>query len=88
MIVRLVTSAIFWLNNFTPSEPGAGLSNTQGPIKLVLGTAMDYKKVLRLYPGKYVQAHQEDAPQNTIDIYQSVRAIVLGPQYNLQGGYF
>ena len=32
--------------------------------------------------------HQEDEPQNTISIHQTVGAIDLGPQYNLQGGYF
>ena len=32
--------------------------------------------------------HQEDEPQNTIAIHQTVDAIYLGPQYNLQGGYF
>ena len=32
--------------------------------------------------------HQEDEPRNTIDINRTVSAIALGPQYNLQGGYF
>ena len=32
--------------------------------------------------------HQEDEPRNTIDINRNVGAIALGPQYNLQGGYF
>ena len=32
--------------------------------------------------------HQEDEPQNTTDIDRTVGAIALGPQYNLQGGYF
>ena len=32
--------------------------------------------------------HQEDEPRNTIDINRTVGAISLGPQYNLQGGYF
>ena len=32
--------------------------------------------------------HQEDEPQNTIAIDRTVGAIDLGPQYNLQGGYF
>ena len=49
---------------------------------------MDYKKVFHLYPGKYVQVHQEAEPRNTIDIDQTVGAIVLGPQYNLHGGFF
>ena len=37
MIVHLVSSAIFWLNVFPLSKPGAGLSNTKGPRQLVLG---------------------------------------------------
>ena len=32
--------------------------------------------------------HQEDEPQNTMVIDRTVGAIILGPQYNLQGGYF
>ena len=32
--------------------------------------------------------HQEDEPRNTIAIGRTVGAISLGPQYNLQGGYF
>ena len=32
--------------------------------------------------------HQEDEPRNTIDIDRIIGAIALGPQYNLQGGYF
>ena len=46
------------------------------------------KKVFRIQPGEYVQVHQEDEPRNTIDINRTVSAISLGPQYNLQGGYF
>ena len=49
---------------------------------------MYYNKVFRLNPYKYVHAHQEDELQNTINIDQTVVAIVLGPQYNLQGGCF
>ena len=32
--------------------------------------------------------HQEDEPRNTTAIDRTVDAIALGPQYNLQGGYF
>ena len=32
--------------------------------------------------------HQEDEPLNTISIDRTFGAIALGPQYNLQGGYF
>ena len=88
MIVHLVPSAIFWINAFPPSTPGSGLSDTKGPGQIILGNTVDYKKVYRLQPGKYVQLHQEDEPQNTIDIDRTVGAITLGPQYNLQGGYF
>ena len=45
MIFHLVASASFFLNDFPPSKPGAGLSNTKGPRKIVVGTVVDYKKV-------------------------------------------
>ena len=88
VIVHIVASAIFWINAFPPSTPGAGLSDTKCPVKLIFGSTVDYKKVCRLQPGEYVEVHQEDEPQNTIDIDQNVGAIALGPQQNLQGGYF
>ena len=40
MIFHSVATAIFWLNDFTPSKPGTGLSNTKGPGKLFLGTVI------------------------------------------------
>ena len=88
MIVNLVAYAIFWLNKFPPSTPGAGMSDTKVPRQLILGNTVKYKKVCRLHPGEYVQVHQEDEPRNTIAIDRTVRAIALGPQYNHQGGYF
>ena len=88
MKVHLVDSAIFWINSFPPSTPGAGLSDTKGPGQLILGNTVDYKKFCHLQPGEYVQVHQEDESRNTIDIERTVGAIALGPQYNLQGGYF
>ena len=51
MIVHPVASAIFWINTFPSSTPGAGLSNTKGPGKLILVNTVDYKKVCRLQPG-------------------------------------
>ena len=57
MIVHLVASAIFWINAFPPSTPGAGLSDTKGPRQLILGNTVDYKKVCRLQPGEYVQVY-------------------------------
>ena len=87
MIVYLVSSAIFWLNEFPPRTPGAGPSETKGPGQLIFGYTADYKKVFRLHPGEYVQVHQEDEPRNTIDINRTVGTIALVPQYNLQGGY-
>ena len=59
-----------------------------GPGQLIFGNTVDYKNVCRLQPGEYVQVHQEDEPLNTIDINRTVGEIALGPQYNLQGGYF
>ena len=82
-----VASDIFWLNVFPPSTPGAELSDTKGPGKLILGNMADYKKVCRLQPGEYVQVHQEDEPRNKISIDRTVGAIYLGTQYNHQGGY-
>ena len=88
MIVHLVASAIFWPNAFPPSTPGAGLSDTKGTGKLILGNTVDYQTFCRLQTGEYVQVHQEYEPRNTIAIDRTVGAIALGPQYNLQGGYF
>ena len=88
MTVHLVASTIFGINAFPPSKPGAGLSDTKSPGQINLGKTVDYKEVCRLHPGEYVQVHQEDELQKRIDIDQNVDAIYLGPQYNLQGGYF
>ena len=88
MIVYLVVTAIFWLNSFPLSKLGAGLFDTKGSGQLVFGTVIEYKKVFCLKLGEYFQVHQEDESRNTIDIDQTVTAIVLGPHYNLQGGYF
>ena len=63
------------------------MSDMKGPRQLVLGTVVGYKKFCLLHTGEYVQVHQEDEPCNTVYIYQTVNAIVLGPQYNLQGGH-
>ena len=49
---------------------------------------MEYKKFFRLHPVTCVQVQQEDEPRNTIDIDWPVVEMFLGPQYNLQGGYF
>ena len=62
MIVHIVASAIFWLNKFPPSTPGAELPDKKGPGQLILGNRVNYKKVFFLQPGKYVQVHQEDEP--------------------------
>ena len=75
------------MNVFSPYKTGTVLSEIKGPGKLVLGTTVEYKKVFRLQPGKYVQVNQYDEPRNTIDKYWTVGAIVLGPQYNIYGGY-
>ena len=64
------------------------MSDTKGPGQLILGNTVDYKNGCRLQPGEYVQVHQEDEPRNIIAIDRAVGAISLGPQYNLQGGYF
>ena len=88
MIVNLVASDIFWLNAFPTSTPGVGLSDTKFSGQLILGKTVDCKNVCRLQTGEYFQVHQEDEPRNTISIDRTVGAISLGPQYNLQGGFF
>ena len=71
----------------SPSTSGAGLSDTKGLGKIVLGNTVNYKKICRLQSGEYVQLHQEDEPRNTIAIDRTVGEIALGTQFNLQGGY-
>ena len=85
MIFHLVVTAILWINDFPPSKPGAGLSNTKGPVIVFLGTVVYHKKVCHIELGKYYQVHQEDESWNANNIYQTVVAIFLVPQYNLQG---
>ena len=41
MIVYLVAYAIFWLNAFPPSTPGAGMSDTKFPGQLIIGNIVD-----------------------------------------------
>ena len=77
----------FLLDDFPPTKPGAGLSNTKGSGKLAPGTSVYYKFFCLLHTGEYIQVYQEDGPRNTIDVDLTVREIVLGPQYNLQGGF-
>ena len=88
MVVHIIATDIVWLDAFTLLKSGTRLSNTKGLRQLVLDTVVDYKNFSRLQPVKYDQVHQEDGPQNTIDIDQTVGAIIIGPQYNLQRGYF
>ena len=57
MIVHIFASDIFCINEFTLSTPCAGLSDTKGLGKVVPGSIVNYKKVCRLHPGEYVQAH-------------------------------
>ena len=64
------------------------MSEKKGLGQLILGNVVKYKKVYRLQSGEYFQVHQEDETRNTIAINRTVSAIALGPQYNLQGGYF
>ena len=71
----------FGLNDFPPSKFGAVMSNTKGPGQLILVTIVNYNRFWRLRTGKYFQENQEDEPRKTIDMYQTFRATVLGPQY-------
>ena len=78
LIIRhLVVSAIFWINEFPLSIPGAGLSDTKGPGQLILVNTVNYKNVFRLQPGEYFQVHQEDEPRNKISMDRNVGAIAL-----------
>ena len=79
MIVHLVASTIFWIDAHPSSAPDTVPPDIKVPGQLLLRTVVKYKKVFRLYPGEYVQVHQEDEPRNMIDINQTVRAIFLGP---------
>ena len=88
MIIHLVVNAIFWINVFPPSKSGAGLSNNKRHGQLFLITVVDHKNLFCLQPGEYDQVHQDYEPENTIDVDQKVGAIILGPKYNLQNGYF
>ena len=51
VVVHIVSSSIFWLNEFIPSTPGAGLPEKKGHRKLVLVTMVDQKKVFCLQTG-------------------------------------
>ena len=62
MILNLFASAIFGLNAFLQSTPGAGMSEKKGTRQLILGNTVNCKKFCRLQPGEYVQVHQEDEP--------------------------
>ena len=64
------------------------MSDKKGPRQLILGNTVYYKTFCCLQLGECFQVHQEDEPQKTIAIDRAVSAIALGPQYNLQGGYF
>ena len=77
VIVHLVASAIFWLDLFPSSTPGAGLLYTKGTEQLILANTINYKMVCRLHPGEHFQVHQEDEPRNTIAIDRNVGAISL-----------
>ena len=41
MMVHIFATTMFWLNDFPPSKPGTGLSDTNGPGQLILGTIAD-----------------------------------------------
>ena len=75
MIVHLVASTIFWINAFTPSTPGAGLSDKKGPGQIILGNMVHYKNVCRLHPGEHVQVHQEYEPTRLL----STRLLAQSP---------
>ena len=60
----------------------------KAPDNSSLELSWNTQKVFFLQLGEYIQVHQEDELRNTISIYWTVVAIVLGPQYNFQGGFF
>ena len=87
IINYIVTTAIFWINDSPPSKYGLVLSNTKAPGQIVLITLVDYKNIFHLQTVEYVQVHQQDESQKTIDIDRTFGEIVLDPQNNLQDGY-
>jgi hypothetical protein len=70
--------------NFFPVK--GGVSETLSPNKILSGESLDYNKHLVLPFSKYVQVHEEYAPQNS-QIACTKGAIALGPSDNLQGGH-
>jgi hypothetical protein len=56
LIVQIVSTCIFWLNIYPPTD---GVSRNINPRKLVTGVKIDYKKHIRAEFGEYVQVHKE-----------------------------
>ena len=88
MIVHIFASVIFCINEPPPINNWCRTVRHKRPRKTCPWNCVQLQEILHLQSGKYVQVHQEYEPRNTIDIDQTVGAIILGPQFNIRGGYF
>ena len=84
LTVNSVLQSAMWLNMFPRKE---GVSNTISPHGIIRGRQLDYKVHCRLPFGAYCEVHDEPSPSNTSKS-RTTGAIALGPNGNLQGGYF
>ena len=82
LIVEMINNCAFWLNMF----PAKGGDTNVSLSTLMTGVKLDYVKHCRLPFGSYVQVHDEPIPTNS-PTTRKIRAITLGPNGNLQGGY-
>lgn len=82
MLVELISSSVFWLNNFPPTR---GIGSLSSPCTLVTGLDVDFKKHCQLKYGKYVQTHEEH--DNSLATW-TIGAIALWPTGNEQGGWY
>jgi hypothetical protein len=81
MIVRMVATSLFWLNNLPPNN---GVSPTMTPRAIVTGLPVDYNAHCQIEFGAYAQTHEEH--DNSM-LSRTVGAVCLGPTGNAQGTY-
>ena len=72
MVVELAQHSVYWLNAFLYKY---GISNTQGPVSIIVGHASEYTKHCSLGFGTYFQVHNDDT-SNTMTS-RTVGAITL-----------
>ena len=76
--------SVLWSNMF-PRRDGA--ADTLSPHSLLRGRHVDFAVHCRIPFGAYCEVHEEPSPSN-ISESRTTGAIALGPNGNLQGGYF